>query len=831
MIYLKRILPLLFLVTFLSTEAQKPKRYDAGEVKQLLKKLNVLGTVLYVAAHPDDENTAMISYFANEKLFRTAYLSATRGDGGQNLIGPEIREELGVIRTQELLAARRTDRGRQFFSRANDFGYSKNPDETFTIWDREQVLADFVRVFRKFRPDVVVTRFSEQPPNHGHHTASAILAREAYKLSGDPTKFPEQLKELEPWQPSKVFWNTSPWFFRRRGIPFDTTGTIRVDVGGYNVLFGQSYTEISALSRSMHKSQGFGSTGRRGSNAEYLEQWEGDDSGDLLGGIDTSWDRVEGSEKVAEYLTMAEQNYDAEYPQESLQALIYARRELSRLPDQFWKEVKLEEIDVAIQAISGIYLEVTTDADSYVAGDSVKLQLEAIARSAQGFTLTELRLFPWDKSFEFNLNLPKNERQGHDLALVLPEGSPLSQPYWLMEEASLGMYKVTDSKLIGQPENRTPMSALVLLKYEDQLLEFTLPISYKRNDPVAGEVYSNIAITPPVMVNVESNILVFADDTGKGITVTLKSGKSDVSGVLRPIVPEGWEINPSELPFELDLKGEEQTFAFSIAPSSDQVTVQAAFEAELTNGERYTKGMTVIEYAHIPRQTLFPESKVKLVRVDLKRQGKRIAYIDGAGDLLPTNLSQIGYEVETLSKDDVVAENLRQYDAVLLGVRAFNTVSWLAYKNDELFKYVEQGGTVVVQYNTNRRLVTDQVAPYPLTISRDRVTVEDAEVRILAEDHPAMNAPNKITKKDFEGWVQERGLYFANEWDEAFVPILSSNDPGEEPRDGGLLIAQHGKGYYVYSGYSWFRELPAGIPGPYRILANLLSLSSTSPSN
>ena len=827
MTYLKRILPLLLLLFGSSMMAQKPKSYDAGEVKQLLKKLNVLGTVLYVAAHPDDENTSVISYFANEKLFRTAYLSATRGDGGQNLIGPEIREELGVIRTQELLAARRTDGGQQFFSRANDFGYSKNPDESFTIWNRDDVLADFVRVYRRFRPDIIVTRFNMNPPNHGHHTASAILAKEAFAISGDRTKFADQLDELDPWQPSKIFWNTYTW----RRVNIDTTGLIKVDVGAYNPLLGQSYTEISALSRSMHKSQGFGSTGYRGTRNEYLQQWAGEETKDLLGGIDTSWGRVEGSEEVAEYLTMAEQNYDPESPQETLQALLFARRELSRLPDQFWKEVKLKEIDEALRAVNGMYFEVKSDADSYVAGDSIQLQLEVIARKGTGFQLKEVRVYPWNKVFTFNLPLPANQRQSHDFAMVLPQDMPLSQPYWLREKSSLGMYTVSDPQLIGRPENDPPMSAQVLIQYEDQLLEYEIPVSYKRNDPVAGEVYRNIAVTPPIMVNVESEVLVFGDNASKGISVNLKAGRDGVSGVLRPQVPEGWSISPEEVTFEMKIKGEEQTFGFSIVPAQKQGTVLAKFEAQLADGNVYAKGMTVIEYDHIPVQTLFQESTLKLVRVDLKKQGTRIAYIEGAGDLLPVNLSQIGYEVETLSKDDVIAENLRQYDAVLLGVRAFNTVDWLEYRNEELFEYVREGGTVVVQYNTNRRMVTDRIAPYFIKLSRDRVTVEEAEVRILAKDHPAMNVPNKITAKDFEGWVQERGLYFSNGWSDEFVPILSSNDPGETPKDGGLLIAKHGKGYYVYSGYSWFRELPAGIPGAYRILANLLSLSSTSPSN
>ncbi|MDW3192615.1 MAG: PIG-L family deacetylase [Cytophagales bacterium] len=824
---LQRLVLLLVLIATQQVQAQRPKTYHSGEVRQMLKKLNVLGTVLYVAAHPDDENTSMIAYFANEELYRTGYLAATRGDGGQNLIGSEIREGLGIIRTQELLAARRTDGGQQFFSRANDFGYSKNSNETLTIWEKEKVLSDFVRVFRKFRPDVIVTRFTPTRGGHGHHLTSAILAQEAFKLSGDAEAYPEH--GLEPWQPSKIFWNTSFWFYR--GQEFDTTEMVSVDVGKYNPNLGQSYTEISALSRSMHKSQGFGSTGRRGTSKDWLVQWEGEKSKEVFGGLDATWSRVVGAEEVAEYLQMAEDNYNPQDPSETLMALAKGKRALSRLPDQFWKEIKLKEIDQTIAAISGMYFEVVADDYAYVPGDSIQLRLEGISRIGSQFKLKEVRFSPWDKTQDFNSELKANRRFNHDLMMKIPDDMPLSQPYWLREASSLGMYTVNDVNKIGLPENPSAMNATFLVQLEDQFLEFNVPIVYKRNDPVDGETYRPIAITPPVMVNMESEVLVFGDNQSRPIAVTVTSGRVNTTGRLQLDLPKGWSSKPEFQDFDLSIKGEEQIFTFSITPPKKANVNFVSASATLSDDSKWNKGINVIAYDHIPTQTTFPESRVKLVKLDLEKAGDKLGYIAGAGDVVADNLRQIGYEVDDLVKEDITAENLRQYDAIILGVRAFNTVDWLSYKNTDLFKYVENGGTMLVQYNTNRRMVTQQVAPYDLTLSRDRVTVEEAEVRMLAPDHPVLNKPNKITSKDFDGWVQERGLYFPNEWSDEFTPILSSNDEGETPKDGGLLVAKYGKGHYVYSGYSWFRELPAGVSGAYRLFVNLISLGDDKPSN
>ena len=810
---------LVFIVTNLY--AQSFKKYQPGEIRQKLEKLNVLGTVLYVAAHPDDENTRLITYYANDKLMRTAYLSATRGDGGQNLIGSEIREGLGVIRTQELLSARRTDGGQQFFSRANDFGYSKNPDETFTIWDREKVLADFVWIYRKFKPDVVITRFNTQGRNHGHHTASAILAREAFEIAGKQDAYPEQLIYVDTWQPKKIFWNTGWWWFRNSDR--DTTDLVKINVGSFNPLIGASYGEIAARSRSMHKSQGFGSSGSRGDQIEYLEQWAGEKSSDPLEGINTSWSRVAGSEEVAFFINKALKNYDESKPWKIVESLILARKALDNLKDNFWREIKQKEIDELIIATTGLYVSLKSDFPSYALGDSITISLEAVNRSDVALKIETIKFNLWNNPVSFGIDILNNKPFTSKMHFIFPDNSNYSNPYWLDKPSTLGMYTVEDQRLIGTPENEPPINAIVDLNVAGVVITTNIPVEFRRTDPVEGEVIEPITIDPVVILNIDANVLVFGDYNSKIVSVRAIAGKEKVSGELNLELPKGWKATPESHYFNLERKREEQLFSFQVTPT-ENASEGVLHAVAIVDGKMYSKSRTVIEYDHIPKQTLYPDAKVKIVKLDLIKKGNLIGYIEGAGDAIPENLEQLGYKVEMLNKDDINLPNLKKYDAIILGIRAFNTVDWLAYKNEELFKFVENGGNLIVQYNTSHRLVTTKIAPFDLQLSRERVTVEEAPVDIVAESHPVVTSPNKITQTDFENWVQERGLYFPNQWSDEFTPILSSNDPGESPKEGGLLVAKYGKGYYVYSGYSWFRELPSGVPGAYRIFVNMISL-------
>ncbi|WP_420386932.1 PIG-L family deacetylase [Roseivirga sp.] len=826
-----RALCTLTLITFsLSALAQAPKKPNAAELKQALNKLEVLGTVMYLAAHPDDENTRLIAYMANEKKLRTAYLAMTRGDGGQNLIGNDIREYLGIIRTQELLAARRTDGGEQFFTRANDFGFSKDPDETFNIWEKDDVLADVIWNIRRFRPDVIITRFDTARDNsgrmHGHHTASALLAQEAFEKAADPGVFPEQLKYLDTWQPKGLYWNTYNFGGQFTSSHENESGYFELDLGAYNELLGLSYDEISALSRSNHKSQGFGSTGRRGELKEYLMHWKGElPRGDIFANIDQTWSRVEGGEEIGRMIQRANEDFDMQNPSSIVPQLVQIKGKIDQLKNSYWKEQKLKEIEEIIKGAMGLFLEVRANDYSATPGETVTLNIEAINRSGINAELKKISFSGRSEAVSANQVLANNDLVNLNTQIKITEEN--SQPYWLKDEAALGMYTVADQQLRGLPENPPAITATLDVEIAGESVQFEVPVVYKENDRVDGEVYRPFVITPPVFVSMDASVIMFPDQEAKSVEVLVKSGKDNVSGVVNLQLPDGWKASQNNLAYQLKKKGDEQRFQLEILPpgnaSEAYMTVEATYQNKV-----YDRSLRVVDYDHIPTQTTFPKSEVKIVKLDLQKKGQYIGYIMGSGDDIPASLEQVGYTVDILDPEKINQETLNNYDAVIVGVRAYNTIERMNFIQPELMKYVETGGTVITQYNTSMR---DQpaIGPYEFSISRDRVTVEEAEVRILAEDHPIINGPNKITAKDFEGWVQERGLYFPNEWDEHYTPILSANDPGETPKNGGLLVTKFGEGYFVYSGYSWFRELPAGVPGAFRIFTNMISLGQDNP--
>lgn len=816
----------LFLVFIQAPVAQKPRTYSAADIALELQALQVLGNVLYLAAHPDDENTRLIAYLNNEEKYRTAYLSLTRGDGGQNLIGPEIRERLGIIRTQELLQARRIDGGEQFFSRANDFGYSKHPDETFAIWEREQILSDVVYVIRTFKPDVIITRFNtEAGTTHGHHTASAILAEEAFKAAADPSRFSEQLKRTDTWQVERLFWNTSPWFYRDRE-DFDTSSLLKIDVGTYNPFLGKSYTEIAAESRSMHKSQGFGAPLLRGSSTEYLQHVRGSKAEQhLFEGIETSWSRVAGGEKVGNMISKAIEAYDMQDPAAIVPQLLEIYKQMKELPEHPFKEQKLREVKELIRASLGLYLEVAATEYSATPGDSLSLKIEAINRSGLSVVLQQLCLPGSQSSLIKNQDLGGNLGFSEQAKIVLPDTMPVSQPYWLVHKSGQGMFRLDDEWKVGQAENKPALLAKFQLVVEGVPLEYQLPVVYKFTEPAEGEIYQPFIIIPPVAVNAKQDKLLFTDGTARELKVEVVAGKDQVEGNLQLKLPSGWVSKPASYKYSLPQKGSSQSFHFLIEapekPEEQTLQVTATYK-----GQVYTRGMEQISYKHIPGQFIFPEAEIKLVKMELKKKGERIAYLAGAGDEVPANLEQIGYQVDMLQPQELELSKLQQYDAVVLGVRAFNTIEELKFRKKALESYARKGGTVVIQYNTSHALVDEEITPHPLQLSRNRVTSEDAPVSILQPEHPIFQGPNKITEQDFDGWVQERGLYFADEWSDEWIPLLASHDPGEEPLKGGLLVSRVGKGYYVYTSYSWFRQLPAGVPGAFRLFVNLLSLGN-----
>ena len=822
-----RFLLVIFCCVSLQLRAQKPKKPSSAAIYEQLQDLNFLGTALYLAAHPDDENTALISYLVNDVHARTGYLALTRGDGGQNLIGPEIRALLGVIRTQELLAARRTDGGEQRFTRANDFGYSKNPEETLEFWEKDQVLRDVVWAIRNFKPDVIINRFDHRSPGttHGHHTLSAMLSVQAFDLVGDASVFPDQLTYTDTWQPKRLFFNTSWWFYGGREAfeKADKGSLVKVDVGSYYPAYGLSNTEISALSRSQHKSQGFGNTGSRGEQIEYLELLKGDypQNGNLFDGIDTSWNRVEGGAAIGEILNAVQKNYDFNNPAASLPGLLKAWPLVQNLKDQYWRELKTNQLTQLIKACAGLYLEATTGQQTAVANESITVNFEAINRSDFPVTLEGIVLKPSGEKIPVGEKLAYNSDFRKQVALNTGSAD-LTTAYWLKEEGSVGMYKVTEQELIGLPETPRAFKAVFNLKLGAVTIPFTTDLVYKYNDRVDGEVYEPFEIVPKASVAVKDPVIIFANAEPKTLTAEVTAYTANVSGTVALNVPSGWKVSPPQQ-VAITQKGETKSFAFTVTPPAN--ASEGELKPQLTvNGETLTDKVVKIDYDHIPLQTLVLPATNKLVRLDIAKKGNYIGYIAGAGDVIPESLQQIGYTVVTVDPADITEANLAEFDAVVMGVRAYNVVEELQFKQPILLDYVKNGGTMIVQYNTARGFNFPNLGPYPLELSSDRVTDEFAEVTVLDPNAEILNFPNKITPKDFEGWVQERGLYFPDKYDRQYKPVISIHDKGEKPSEGSLLIAKYGEGHYIYTGLSFFRELPAGVSGAYRLFANMLSV-------
>ena len=710
----------------------------------------------------------------------------------------------------------------QFFTRAIDFGYSKNPDETFNIWGKQKILSDVVWIIRKFRPDVIVTRFpGTGEGGHGHHTASAILAKEAFNLAGDPTAFPEQLKYVKTWQPKRLYWNA--WLPILKNRNEDLSKLIKIDLGAYNPLLGKSYTEIAAESRSMHKSQGFGVSANRGEQINYFEYVEGDTAkNDLFDGIDLSWDRVKGGEKIGKILNEVEKEYNPENPSASIPKLLQAYSELNKLNDDYWVPLKKKELLDVIRSAAGIWIEALADDYSYTPGDSVKIKTGIVNRSDFPLTLKNVSIKYQSNSDKLNQNLSNNDFVHSEEKIKLPDNISYTQPYWLVNKPDKGTYDVEDQQMIGKPQNDPPLIADFTLS--DGTTDFTLsvPVLFHWTDPVHGEEYRPIEITPAIAINFKEKLFLFPDNNSKTVSVNLISNKNRNNGNLKLKAPDGWKIEPENYYFSFDKKGEEKSFSFKVTPPENESDVILKAVAEI-NGKLISQGMVSIDYPHIPIQTVFPTAEAKLIRLNIKKKINNIGYVMGSGDVIPEYLQQLGYNVQLLSDEDLYTKALSKFDAIVMGVRAYNTRDRLAVDQQKLMNYVKDGGTLVVQYNTSFNLVVDNIGPYPITLSHDRITVEDAPISFVNPDDPLLNYPDKITQKDFEGWVQERGLYFANKWDDNYKALLEGNDPGESPLKGGLLYAKYGKGIFIYTGFSWFRQLPAGVPGAFRIFVNLIS--------
>lgn len=814
---MKWILFLIVLTATAAGRAQSPETLGSAEIFLRLKKLNVLGTVLYVAAHPDDENSRLVAYMAKERLFRTGYLSMTRGDGGQNLIGDEQGVELGLIRTQEMLAARRIDGAEQFFTRAFDFGFTKTTAEALRTWNEQKILSDVVWVIRKFQPDVLITRFPEDGrAGHGHHSASAVLAHEAFKAAADPDRFPEQFKYgVKPWQAKRILWNT---------FNFGSTNTtsedqLKIDVGLYNPVLGKSYGEIAAESRTQHKSQGAALTPARGQSMEYFTLVEGAAAhNDPMDDVPLTWSRVEGGEKVQKLVDEVIKNYSLADPAASVPGLIKVYKAISELKEGYWKTQKSKETLRLIEACSGLWLEASTRSGYTVQGDVLPVSFVINNRLNVHASLAEIKVDGFDTLYKQELTPNKNYVLQKNINV--PVKQPVTQPYWLAEEMSPGSYNVSDQQLIGNAQSRPAFEATFHLVIDGEDVSFTRPVQYKFTDPVKGELYQPVTVLPPVTARFDPDLVVFTDGEEKDFLVETKT--RDARGG-KPQVTLTRATNIAVR--EKAAAGSD--LVFSARPVDHHAGIAwSSLLFRHDDEEDTARQLRTISYDHIPRIDYFTPSREKFVSTDIKILGKRIGYIEGAGDKVPQALEQMGYEVVMLREKDITSGTLRQLDAVITGVRAYDVHPWLAGKYDLLMEYVNQGGNLIVQYNRNNIGNSGvKIGPFPFAISSNRVTDETAQVNFLLPDHPVLNYPNKITDKDFEGWIQERGIYFINQLDPKYEAILSMHDPGEGAQNGSLVTASYGKGKFVYTGLVFFRELPAGVPGAYRLLANIIALN------
>ncbi len=836
---MKMTVSFLFLFTFFVSQAQPPASLSSSEILLRLKKLNVLGSVLYIAAHPDDENTRLLAYLANEKLYRTGYLSITRGDGGQNLIGDEQGAELGLIRTQELLAARRIDGAEQFFTRAYDFGFSKSTEEALEKWNKELILGDVVWVIRKFQPDVIITRFPEDSrAGHGHHSASAVLAHEAFIAAANPQRFPEQLKKgVRPWQAKRIVWNT----FNFGGNNTQSDDQFKMDVGGYNALLGKGYGEIAAESRSQHKSQGFGVAARRGTSWEYFLPIAGEAPvKELMDGVETGWERTAGfgvldrlqpGEKISRIIN----DFSYDHPEMSVPDLVSLYKNLMAAGglSPYWQTQKLKELSELIRACSGLYFEATAGVPYVAAGDSLRININVLNRG--GLRISGMVVRPFD--YQLPAPLPANQLISHTQTIFVPVNMEISQPYWLEKGLNEGHFIVNDQLLIGLPESSPAYEMTISVNINNQVFHLSTPVRYKYTDPVRGEVYQPLPVVPALSLN-ESPQFVFTR-LNKQPASAIKLNVTSLSASLQKAKTQyyQYEYNGKELVKNRVLtdtalslhKNDAISYVLKTSDILKQTKEKSLrFFADLNAPykERY-QSYTIrkIEYAHIPAITYFYLNKVKIIEDEIITAGKKVGYITGAGDRVPEALQEMGYEVVFLNQKDIVAGNLNGFDAIVIGVRGYNVNEWLNSVYDNLMDYVKKGGNLVVQYNTSNFIGTlhARIGPYPFEISRGRVTDENAAVHFLQPADPVLNWPNKISSKDFEGWIQERGIYFAGAPDKAYKNILGMKDPGEDEQQGSLIVGRYGEGRFIYTGLVFFRQLPAGIGGAYRLFANLVA--------
>ena len=822
----KLLCAIICLCVSVAAYAQQVRPTSADKIYSEIVQLRHLVNVLYVAAHPDDENTRLLAWLVNDRHIRTGYLSLTRGDGGQNILGSEQGEALGLIRTHELMEARKLDGAEQFFTRAIDFGFSKTHEETFRHWSEDLLTNDAVWVIRKFRPDVVICRF---PPNtmagHGQHAASAIIAAKAFEAAGNPAKFPDQLKYYPAWQPKRLLLNT----YRFGDRNTTSEDQFKIGVGQYLPGLGMGAGELAGQSRSIHKSQGAGTPSVPGVQTEYFKLVAGDSlSKSLFDGIDITWSRVNRAD-IGEDLKLIADNYDFRRPDKSIPALLAIREKLKTVSDEYWRAEKSEELEKVILDCTGLMAELYAKQPQAVKGAQLPFTLHLIARSAYPLTLTGIKWGNTDTSM--TLRISNDTLLTFEQRISVPGTAPISEPYWLSTPHNTAdLFTIPSDAVLGLPETPNDLNAELELTVNDSKFKVKVPLSYKKLDPVKGDVVEQLRVVPDatlafssqIMItnpngSVKADVRVHAFKDMAGTTLTISGNSSPIVSVTGINLTAGAD---TIIAVNIDAKQ-----ASAEGPGDFRLNAALSY-----GGVMYNKSQRLIQYSHIPTLQYFTTPIAKVLRPTWKCTARRIGYIEGAGDYIPAFLRLAGLDVDVLKESDLAnAANLKKYDAIVTGIRAVNVEKRMANWLPVLFDYARNGGTLVMQYNTTQDMATTKLGPYPFTLASDqRVTEEDAKITFTDSMATLLNYPNKITDADFTGWVQERGLYFASKWDENYHTLFSMHDAGEQPLTGGTLYTKIGKGNYIYTSLSFSRQLPAGNKGAIRLLMNMLSASGKS---
>ena len=880
---------LLLILAQFSQSDTRPLPEDRGAIHlyQLLTKLKTTARLMQVVAHPDDEDGGMLTMEARGNGVSALLFTLTRGEGGQNKFGAESSDELGILRTLELLQADKYYGVEQRFSHVIDFGFSKTAEETFNKWHgHDSALADLVRAIRMFRPDVLTSRFSGTPRDgHGHHQASAILAHEAFRAAADPNKFPEQIREgLLPWQAKKLYLGNPPRMFQGLNVA-DEDYTVKLDMGEYSPVLGMSYTQFALEGLAHQTSQGTGGIrvppGHRYTYYKLIDSTQPqkpEHEKDFFEGIDTSLPglaaRIGTDQSKVPFLRPALASlqklvddaaklFSIQDPSACAPPLLAGRDEAEKLIQQVEQSqlsasdkaellpslrTKLEQFQDAANEALGIYFEATVDPPGPPPGPSYFPRMEqtmSMAVPGQTFMVTA-RLYNRGKITilmdSFGVNRPEGwavdflsapiakdqplnpgESLTYRFQIKVPENATYAQPYFNRRNPETEtVYNISDPKLLTAPWPPYPVHFTARFRGGTILqpmsaTEASAVARIKFIDPAQGQSERPLAVGPPISVLLNSPVIVAPVGAARQsqVEVNVRSNvQSPVRATLRLETPQGWKIEPAFVPVALDHDGDVNNYSFQITPQDlHEGTYQITAKAEY-NGKQYAEGFKIITRPDLDSYYAYRPAVERVQAIDVKLPPKlTVGYIMGTGDEIPAVLGGLGVNISLISPQELASGDLSRYDTIVIGIRAYDVRTDVREQNRRLLDYVNRGGTLIVQYNQSAGIFNQgHYTPYPATMSNVRVSVEEQPVEILAPEERIFSYPNKITSKDFDGWVQERGLYFMSEWDPKFKPLLACNDPGEPAQKGGLLLAHYGKGVYIYSGYAFFRQLPAGVP-------------------